>query len=127
MICFDLLSMRLFLSNDPGHEFDWFNLSWLGIFLCLVLIDFFFQFYLLILYWLGIIIHDLFLMRMSLFHDSGHEFDCLTRVDSNYFLFNFFKIIFFNTKLIENWTFKYELTPTHIYFFTIKIPKLNKT
>ena len=44
----------------------------------------------------------LFLMRMSLFHDSGHEFDCLTRVDSNCFLFKKILIIFFNTKLIEN-------------------------
>jgi hypothetical protein len=45
MICFDLFSMRLFLSHNFNHEFDKLTLIKSNYFFVIFLIDFFFNFF----------------------------------------------------------------------------------
>jgi hypothetical protein len=86
MICFGLFPKRLSLSHDLDHEFGGLTLIDSSYFLCLFLIDFFFQFHLSILGLLRIEFHNLLFIRLYRSYDPGCEFGRLTRVDSSYFL-----------------------------------------
>jgi len=84
-----LLSIRLFWSHNPGIILN--RLTWLTrVFFLFFLINFFFQFYPLILGWFGIRIHDFFffLLSIRLFrsHDPWIMLNRLTWVDTSCFL-----------------------------------------
>jgi len=110
VICFDMLSMRLFQSHDSSHKFGGLTLVDPSSFLYPFLINFFlyFVFQHFVDKKMSFIFFFLILLsiRLSFFHDSGRGFGKLTRVNMSYFFGSFFNWFFlvssFNIEFIEN-------------------------